>query len=259
MVRRAGGMGKWSGILLILGLLLGLTGPAAAAPEVRLSPETVEIGTFFEGAAVELKGTIPAGAVAVVEVLGSEASEKLLRKGRRGGLWMSVGEIEVHHAPSLYMLLSSSPEIPELSGTATPWGFAALSRLVKFSGSLEASEQDKFFQDFLGLKQGEQLYQTLPGALKAAAPQQGQVALQGMIPLPAKVPPGQYQVRLSVLQEGRLLAHQDTVLTVKMVGFPAMLFKMAHQQGALYGIMAVLIAIITGFVMGFLFKGKTAH
>ena len=44
-----------------------------------------------------------------------------------------------------------------------------------------------------------------------------------------------------------------------MVGFPAMLMKLAHQQAALYGILAVVIAIVTGFIMGILFKGKTEH
>lgn len=250
----------WSGVILFFALTMGLTGSAtAAAPELRLSPNQVDIGTFFEGATVEIQGTIPAGTTAVVEVVGSEASEHLLRKGRRGGLWMSVGEIQVNHAPSLYMLLSSSAKIPEFTGAATSWGYAGLAKRVKFSGSLQPSEEDKFFQEFMGLKQGEQLYRLLPGALKAAAPQKGQVTFRGLLPLPAKVPTGQYKVRLAVVGDGHMLAHQDAVLTVKMVGFPAMLSTMARQQGLLYGILAVFIAIVTGFVMGILFKGKTAH
>lgn len=38
-----------------------------------------------------------------------------------------------------------------------------------------------------------------------------------------------------------------------------MLMNLAHQQGALYGILAVVIAIVNGFIMGILFKGKTEH
>ena len=235
------------------------TPAAAAAPELRLSPNQVDVGTFFDGAKVKVEGSIPAGTTAVVEVVGSEATAHLLRKGRRGGLWMSVGEIQVHHAPSLYMLLSSAAKIPELTNAATPWGYIALSKQVTFSGSLQAKEEGKFFQEFLGLKQGEKLYRILPDALHTSAPQKGQVAFQGILPLPAKVPTGQYKVRLAVVGQGHMLAHQDTVLTVKMVGFPDMLFSMAQHQGLLYGIVAVLIAIITGFIMGFLFKGKTAH
>jgi uncharacterized protein (TIGR02186 family) len=172
---------------------------------------------------------------------------------------MSVGEIGVHNVPSLYLAMSSSPKIPQLTGTETPWGFAALQKEVKFSGSIEAGEHEKFFQEFLQLKQHERIYRILPGSLKVSAPQEGKCAIRGIIPLPAKVPTGKYQVRLSVLQDGRLLAQKATALTVKMVGFPAMLFDMAQQQGLLYGVLAVLIAIATGFLMGFLFKGKTEH
>lgn len=250
---------RWSGVILFFSLVL-LSGPArAVAADLRIVPNEVDVGAFFQGAEVELRGTIPPGTVAVVEVAGSEATENLLRKGRRGGLWMSVGEVRVHHAPCLYLLLSSSPEIPKLTGTETPWGYAALSKRVKFSGRLEANEQDHFFREFLGLKQDEELYRLLPGALKTSAPQQGQVAIRGAFQLPAKVPTGRYQVRLAVVREGRLLANQDAALKVKMVGFPAMLADLARQQGALYGAIAVLIAIATGFLMGFIFKGKTEH
>jgi uncharacterized protein (TIGR02186 family) len=249
-----------SGVVLLFGLVLGISGPAgAAAPELRVSPNEVEIGSFFEGAQVELKGSIPAGATAVVEVLGSTATEKLLRKGRRGGMWMSVGEIQVHDAPSLYLVLSSSPKIPEFTGKETPWGIAALQRKVKFSGRIEAGEQGKFFQEFLELKKHEHVYGILPGNIKISAAQGGQSAIHGIIPLPAKVPVGKYRVRLSVIQEGQLLPPKERVLEVKMVGFPAMLWNLAQQQGLLYGILAVIIAIVTGFVMGVLFKGKTEH
>jgi hypothetical protein len=39
------------------------------------------------------------------------------------------------------------------------------------------------------------------------------------------------------------------------VGFPAAFFSLAYEHGATYGILAVVIAIVTGFAMGYLFKG----
>jgi hypothetical protein len=53
---------RWPGIVLFFGLVLGISGPAgAAAPELRITPNEVEIGSFFEGAQVDLQGTIPGG------------------------------------------------------------------------------------------------------------------------------------------------------------------------------------------------------
>jgi uncharacterized membrane protein YraQ (UPF0718 family) len=44
-----------------------------------------------------------------------------------------------------------------------------------------------------------------------------------------------------------------------MVGFPAWLAALAYEHGAAYGVLAVVIAIVTGFAMGFIFKGGGGH
>jgi hypothetical protein len=37
------------------------------------------------------------------------------------------------------------------------------------------------------------------------------------------------------------------------------LASMAYSHGATYGVLAVVIAIVTGFAMGFIFKGGGGH
>lgn len=246
-----------------LALLAAITwGPllaAATSVKIRLFPDRVDIGTFFQGAQVTLNGEIPTGAEAVVEVEGAAVQTELLRKGRRGGLWMTVGEIRVDNAPNLYLVLSSTANLPQLEGQETPWGFAALKTRVKFQGALADPERDRFFQEFLELKKSEKLYNILPGALKIRNSPAGQAALEGTFRLPRNVSPGNYQIRLSVVQDGRVMEQKIKELEVRMVGFPAFLATLAYEHAALYGLVAVVIAIATGFLMGFLFKGKTAH
>jgi len=43
------------------------------------------------------------------------------------------------------------------------------------------------------------------------------------------------------------------------VGFPAWLAALAYEHGLAYGVLAVVIAIVTGFAMGFIFKGGGGH
>jgi len=246
-----------------LGLVAAITlvPPAAAAEsaKIRLYPDRVDIGAFFQGVEVHLQGEIPPEAEAVVEIQGAAAQQELLRKGRRGGLWMTVGEIWVENAPNLYLVLSSAPNIPQLNGQETVWGLSALKSRINFRGVLHDQEKDRFFQEFLELKKSEELYGALPGALKISNSPEGRVTLKGTFLLPAKVPPGQYQVRLSVIKDGKVLEQKNEELEVKMVGFPALLANLAYGHGAFYGVVAVLIAIATGFIMGFLFKGKAEH
>lgn len=104
----------WHGLAAILGLLFLLSIPAlslGASQELQVSPDLVEIGTWFRGHQVTASAMIPKGVEAVFEIVGQTADEHLMRKGRRAGLWMNVGEIEVQYAPSLYMVMSTNPKL----------------------------------------------------------------------------------------------------------------------------------------------------
>lgn len=160
---------------LALGLLLAGWLPARAAePGLKVSPEKVEIGAFFQGQTVTVSGTIPAGAEAVLEVMGSSAEEHLMRKGRRGGLWMNVGEILVHDAPSLYLVMSTDKQLLTNAPPTATWGYRALEQRISFTGRIEAAERQKFLEQFLELKESEHIYATRPGALKVKASSGGE-------------------------------------------------------------------------------------
>jgi hypothetical protein len=124
---------------------------------------------------------------------------------------------------------------------------------------LADQEKDHFSLEFLKLKESEGLYGNLPGTLKVRNSPEGQAVFQGVFRLPAKVPPAHYQVRLSVVKDGHIVEQKSGTMEVRLAGFPALLTALAYEHGALYGIMAVAIAIATGFLMGFLFKGKAGH
>jgi hypothetical protein len=245
---------------LVLGLMLAGVLPArAGAPGLTVTPATVKIGAFFNGESVTVSGTIPAGAQAVLEVTGTNADAHLMRKGRRGGLWMNVGEIVVHDAPSLYLVMSTSKPLLTAPPPDAPWGYQALKPGIRFSGRIEAGEREEFLGQFFQLKENDRVYATVPGGLKIGAAAGGESKLLGTFPLPTNTRPGTYKVCLSVIADGKVVNRTCSDLTVEMVGFPALLASLAYQHGATYGVVAVVIAIITGFAMGFLFKGGGGH
>jgi hypothetical protein len=246
----------WMGV----GLLLAGGLPARAAePGLTVSPATVQVGTFFNGQTVAVSGTIPAGTQAVLEMMGSSAEEHLMRKGRRGGLWMNVGEITVQDAPSLYLVMSTATELLTAAPAEATWGYRALEKRIAFSGKIEAGERQKFLKQFLELKESEQLYTSRPGALKGEAASGGASQVTASFPVPSNIRPGTYKVCLSVIQDGKAVSQTCTDLTVEMVGFPALMAQLAYQHGAAYGVLAVVLAIVVGFAMGFLFKGGGGH
>ncbi len=252
---------RWLTVAWCLPLLLApaLAGSVRAeSATLQLIPDMVEINSFYQGHDVELSGTLPEGLSAVVEVLGPTTAEHLMRKGRRGPLWMNVGEIKVDGAPSIYIVLTSAAELLTKSQTAS-WGFPALIQHLSLSGDLKDSEQTLFKKQFLELKESQQLYAAAPGGLQLAPAGDGRQKVTGKFWLPSNIKPDTYKVCLTTVKEGQIVDHVCTDLVVQMVGFPAFFMTMAYEHAALYGILAVVIAIVVGFIMGYLFKGGGGH
>ncbi len=241
-------------------VILCLTGVVRAeSVTVQVTPDVVEINSFYQGHNVTVTGTLPAGLGAVVEVVGPTAEEHLRRKGRRGPLWMNVGNITVDGAPSLYLVLSSAAELLAGNRVDAAWGFPSLIQRISLKGDVQPDEKDKFKHQFLELKESEELYGAWPGGLKLSPPEDGLQKVTGTFWLPSNIKPDTYKVCLTTVKEGQAVDRVCTNLTVQMVGFPALLMTMAYEHGALYGILAVVIAIVVGFIMGYLFKGGGGH
>jgi hypothetical protein len=56
-----------------------------------------------------------------------------------------------------------------------------------------------------------------------------------------------------VVKDGRVLSKEMRPLKVKLAGFPAAVFELAHRHALAYGILAASIAILSGFLVGLLF------
>jgi uncharacterized protein (TIGR02186 family) len=254
----------WKAVVFVVGFALGIGFPSIAACAVenlKVTPSSLAISEFFQGSQITVSADIPKGGNAIIEFKGPAGKVQLMRKGRRGGLWMNVGEIDVEDAPSLYLFMSTPSAVPSESNNANAqWGYAALQKQVKFSSSAPAGQSDELFQQFLKLKESSGLYGVFPGSIKVLSGASGdRSTIQGAIRLPGKISPGNYQICLYVLNKGSLAEKQCVDFPVTMEGLPAILSSLAHHHGTVYGLLAVFIAIVTGFVTGFVFKGKGAH
>jgi hypothetical protein len=252
----------WLTISLCLPLLLviSLAGSAQAeSATLQVSPDVVEISSFYQGRNVTITGTLPEGLGAVVEVMGPTTEEHLMRKGRRGPLWMNVGQINVSGVPSLYLVLSSRADLLAGNLIDAPWGFPSLIQRISLTGDIQANEQDKFKHQFLELKESQKLYASLPGGLTISPAGDGRQKVTGKFWLPSNIRPDTYKVCLTTVKDGQQVGRVCIDMAVEMVGFPAFLMVMAYQHAALYGLLAVVIALVVGAIMGYLFKGGGGH
>jgi hypothetical protein len=238
-------------------LLLAMVPPApgAADSELRVRPDSIRIGTFFGGAEVEVSAEIPEGSEAVIEVIGKDIEEQLLRKGRHWDIWMNVGEIDIDGAPCLYLARSTKPARPEPAGFDLPCGYNVVEQSVSFRGDVRGLRRMRIFDEFVKLKESEKLYGVHRGTLQVAQLRGGRSLVQGTFTIPSKAAPGTYDVRLSAFREGRLVESGSGRLEIRLVRLPALLSSLARRHGALYGLLAVGVAVLFGYFTGIVFRG----
>ena len=242
-------------ILRVLCWLLVTMWPSTASADLHVAPTSIRMGVFFNGERIRVTAEIPKGAAAVVEVVGKRIEEQLLRKGRHWDIWMNVGEIDVEDAPRLYFALSADPAILSRGGSDA-FGYAALRRRVSFVGDLRGLASTDVFREFIELKESEKLYRLLPGALKVSRAMGDTQVLEGEFSVPSRIAPGDYRVKLSIVDHGRVVQSESVPFNVRMVGLPAFLASLARNHGALNGLFAVVIAVIFGFLVGIVFKRR---
>jgi len=229
----------------------------AADSDLLLNPDVISIGTFFQGAELKVAAVIPAKAEAVMEVRGPGREEHLVRKGRRWGMWMNAGDLTISNIPALYFYAPTSPDL--LTIPSASWGYAALERQSHLSGAVQPEGEAFFFKQFIVLKESEGLFRSYSDGIATELSPHGTKRITKVFWLPARVPPGVYQVLLHVIQDGGTILEKQRKLEITKVSLPSLVWTMAHAQPVLYGIAAVIIALIAGFLMGFFFKSKGAH
>jgi uncharacterized protein (TIGR02186 family) len=188
----------------------------------------------------------------------------LKKKGKvLGLLWMNLCSITIHNVPNLYLVYTSEDFEPSARTEPDKWeklgfGFAALEKEVDISPA--EAKSDAIFREFLKLKESKGLYAIETGGVRYGEAQSGSKSFEAVLQIPPRLTPGKYSVETFAVKDGIVSARTTAELQVKQVGLAAFISRLAFQRGALYGLLATIIAVAAGLLMGVIFKGeKGAH
>ena len=68
------------------------------------------------------------------------------------------------------------------------------------------------------------------------------------------MPTGTYQVQVYLIRDGAVVNAQTTPLIVSKIGLEAEIFDFAHNNSALYGVVAILLALVAGWLAHIAFR-----
>jgi len=240
-------------------LMLAAASPAGAAGGLQVQPEVVAIDNFFSGVQMHVACDLPPGSQAVLAIRGERTEAELMRKTHHWDLWMNSGEVDIDHVPWLYIALSSDPGLLEAGSGVAPWGYGAIEREASFSGRMNSPECDTIFNQFVALKERDELYRLYPGGLSISQDGTGPRGAEGGFQLPSRLKAGIYHVTLWIVQDGRITQTRNAAFEVRLKGVPAFLHTLAQRHGALYGFFAAAIAMAAGLFIGLMFHHGDGH
>jgi uncharacterized protein (TIGR02186 family) len=221
----------------------------AAAPDliVDFSQPRVSITEAFQGEKILLFGMFDPPGEVVVVVSGPSARETVLRKERFLGLWLNTGRQAFDNVPAYYFIAASQP----LQRLLARGGGEILSledrmASVRSVGSRESTEMTRFRGGLVEVKRRQGLY---PAAIGQVTVQTGRL-FRVDLPFPSRLPEGVYDVRAYLLRNGNIVAAVSRPLPVGKVGFSAQLAGWATHEGPLYGLGAIVMALLVGWMGG---------
>ena len=232
--------------------------PGGAAPQAQtlvadLSHHLIAITTAFIGTQVVAFGVTEGGGDIVITVQGPRQDLVVRRKSRVAGIWINRERLAFRRVPAYYAVASTGP----LEQIARPDVLAQLEIGTEYldlepidATGFEISEIASFKDALVRRKQEQGLYSRKPAPIAFI----GEELFRTTLVFPANVPPGIYQVQVFELQDGFAADAQRSTLVVSKVGFEADIYDFAQQRAPLYGLAAIALAIVSGWLAGVIFR-----
>jgi len=253
--------------LLAASLLLALaTVQPAQALTCKVNPNTVAIDLSYHGATLTVTGENTAGDELVIRIGNAAGETHYKYMGKAGGFfWMKKGNVGFKNVPGVYLLYTSR-DIEHLLDPAGQKSNLIGYEALKGAAEMETTSTEllgneaKWKDEFIRFKEHQNLYAIHSGTVTR---QHGTASdtYQAEVAWPYQAPPGTYTVEVMAIRNGQVAERAQTSFTVARSGVVAWLSDLAFNSPAVYGIMAVVIAIVAGFAVGMIFRkgGGGAH
>jgi uncharacterized protein (TIGR02186 family) len=261
---------KAPAMVLALALLWAQPGKAQQAVaepseqvQIGISTDVVGLTSDFSGTRIAVFGTIEnANRVAqtlneyaiVVVIRGPLGDYVVRRKERVAGIWINRSARTYKSVPSFYALAADRP-LPKIAAEPLlkehELGIANIG-LNLYSRGADIIPAPEFADSLRQLRMKKNLFTEDFGGVVFL----GSTLFRATLAIPSDVPLGIHTVTAYLFKDGQFLASRSDTFRVEKVGLEKWLYALAHTYSLWYGIIAVALAIATGWLASLLFGGN---
>lgn len=221
-----------------------------------VSSHIINVRTDFTGAELLLFGALDAPLTEnddLLIALSGPANDVRVRESvRRGIFWVNSPPVDIRAAPRYFHLFWARDAAAKTQIAAVREQNRLGWNDLKWERSSEQDEEtnNRFLKGFLNGMQQQGFYQEHIGAITFL----GDRLFRASIAFAPNVPVGNYQVRVYLLRGGEITAAQSSNLLISKAGIGADIAFAAHQWPLLYGLGALLTALLCGLAGYGLFR-----
>jgi uncharacterized protein (TIGR02186 family) len=234
---------------LVLAFLLLAAAPARAEDLVSgLSQDLIQITSNYTGTDIVVFGAIErpeaaAGRDIIVVVRGPDATLTVRRRDRVAGIWVNRDAATFSGMPAYYFLASTRP-LATIAPPPTLGRYGIGIDNLQPGGTYSHHDARPFLKAGAQLLRRQGLYAEAPGSIDFLS----ESLFRTRVPVPAGVMRGQYNVEVYLMRDGDIVSAQSTPLFIDQTGLERRLFNFAHNNPFSYGLVAVLMALLLGWI-----------
>jgi uncharacterized protein (TIGR02186 family) len=229
--------------------------------QIGLSTDRIAITSDFSGADLTIFGALDnadplisrQGRYDVIVVLeGPSRPVTVRRKDRVVGVWMNTESETFVNVPVSYAV--STTRMPQ--DITEPIRYRQLSLGTEYIHIQPADETESPFtiEEFRSAlrdrKRATGLYNERIGGVEFLS----QTLFRATVTLAPNVPVGTHRARAFLFRNGVFVDETSAQLAILKSGFEQSIFRAAHEYSFLYGVLAVLLAMITGWLGRVIFR-----
>lgn len=187
----------------------------------------------------------------VVVIYGPKSDFVVREKSRVAGIWLNTSSVTFNDIPEFYTLYSNRPLkefVPEAYLTAYGIGLDYIP--FETSSAMQASEIVKYRDAAIAERKSAGLYSENESGVTII----GNHLFRANVSLPANISSGNYIADIYLIRDGALKTIQSSTVFVDQEGLDAFISDLAHGQPTLYGLMAVFLASVLGWIAALVFN-----
>jgi len=259
-------------IILALGLALFAPSQTAHTDQLvtDLSEHQIAIRSNFTGTQVLLFGAIEANTEAerlldrdiVIVVTGPVQPVTVRHKERLGGIWINHTSLTFPRVPGYYAVASTRPlevtaktetlRVHQIGMDNLDVGMPVARGIDGSAVALDPDEELNFQKALIRNKRRNGLFMDNPAGVTFL----GQTLFRATLDLPANVPVGLYTANVYLMRNGSVVDAISAPLYIDKSGIERLLYRFAHNQPFLYGLLVVLGAALAGWLASLVYRRR---